>query len=124
MCIRDRSVTLREERVAWEAYYRFYYHASPRDADSLEGAVLQVQSSEGAFSCPLPDTAFATYNNLVTLHLRTRTLSTRQPAWRTPLLVALRVTPVSYTHLDVYKRQATVSPITLKLSAVPSPSVT
>ena len=86
------SVTLREERVAWEAYYRFYYHASPRDADSLEGAVLQVQSSEGDFSCPLPGTAFATYNNLVTLDLRTRTLSTGQPAWRTPLLVALRVT--------------------------------
>lgn len=86
------SVTLREERVAWEAYYRFYYHAFPRDADSLEGAVLQVQSSEGDFSCPLPDTAFATYNNLVTLDLRTRTLSTGQPAWRTPLLVVLRVT--------------------------------
>ena len=86
------SVALREERVAWEAYYRFYYHTAPRDADCLEGAVLQVQSSQGDFSCPLPDRAFATYNNLITLNLQTRTLSYGQPAWRTPLLVALRVT--------------------------------
>lgn len=73
----------------WETYYRIFYHITHEE---LRSAVLRVESSEGSFTCPLPEGMRNGYNNLLTLNFRTQTLSLGQRWWRQPLLTALRVT--------------------------------
>ncbi len=85
------AIVLQSERRAWETYYRFFNSLSPSRHDSLNGAVLVVQSSERSFECPLPAATFRSYNNLLTLDLETGNLTVGQSPFRVPALVALRV---------------------------------
>ncbi len=85
------AIVLKKEQKAWETYYRFFYHMSPVENDSLDGAVLTIQSSEKSFQCLVPAATFSTYNNLLTLNLETESLTVGQPSLRVPLLVAMRI---------------------------------
>lgn len=89
------EVTLTSHRKAWETYYRLFYHMLPdfteKGNEALEGTVLIVSSDRKSFECPLPADAFKFYNNLMTLDLRSETLTVGQPAYRVPLLTAMRV---------------------------------
>lgn len=79
---------VRHSAAAWEQHFRFYYHT---DMENLEKAVIRVTSSEGSFTCPLPDGVNNGYNNLLTLNYTKQTLTLDQPAWRQPLYIATRV---------------------------------
>jgi len=74
--------------IAWEHHFRFYYHT---DMENLENARIRVTSSDGSFTCPLPDGVDDHYNNLLTLNYAKQTLTADQPVWRQPLYTALRV---------------------------------
>ncbi|MCC8129321.1 MAG: hypothetical protein LIO51_05230 [Clostridiales bacterium] len=81
----------RDDR-AWESYYRFYYWQDDSEqAANAEGATLNVSYGGISFTLSLPDMTDQYYNNLLTLDVASQTLSEDAPAWRTPLLVALRV---------------------------------
>ena len=67
----------------WEQYFRIYNH------QSLENATLHVSSSEKSFSCERPDVRG--YNTLLYLDFDAETLTVGQPAYREPLLIALRM---------------------------------
>lgn len=74
---------------AWEAYYRFFNtHLSGTSVD--QDAVLTVSYWGKNLQFPLTADDFS-YNSLVTLDLNAGTLTWGQPAWRIPLLVAMRV---------------------------------
>lgn len=79
----SRSVKL------WETYYRIFYSIT---REEFASASLRIESSEGSFTCPLPEGMRHGYNNLLTLNYRTRTLTLGQRWWRQPLLTFLRVT--------------------------------
>jgi hypothetical protein len=79
----SRSVKL------WETYYRLFYHITHEE---FESAALRIESSEGNFTCPLPEGMRNGYNNLLTLNFRTQSLTLGQRWWRQPLLTVLRVT--------------------------------
>ncbi len=85
------AIVLNKEQKAWETYYRFFYHMSPFSFNNLDDAVLIVQSSNQNFQCPLPATTFNTYNNFLTLDLKTESITGGQPPLRVPFLVAMRV---------------------------------
>jgi len=89
--MQTEPISLRKEVKAWEAYYRFFYHTYPGSRESLEGALLTVEYGEKRFQCDLPSESFGTYNNLLTLDVNTQMIVNGQPAWRIPVLVAVRV---------------------------------
>ncbi len=75
----------------WEQYFRIYHHESK---EKMENALLRVSSSEKSFSCPFPpmsDYNVYSYNTLMYLDFDAETLTVGQPAYREPLLIALRV---------------------------------
>ena len=76
---------LRVQKVQkmWEQYFRIYNHRS------LENATLRVSSSEKSFTCQLPDVY--SYNTLLYLDFDAETVTIGQPAYREPLLIALRM---------------------------------
>ncbi len=81
----------RDDR-AWESYYRFYYWQDDSEQGAgAEGASLSVSYGTTSFTLALPDMTDQYYNNLLTLDVESQTLADDVPAWRTPLLVALRV---------------------------------
>ncbi|MCD7761180.1 MAG: hypothetical protein LUH16_05330 [Clostridiales bacterium] len=81
----------RDDR-AWESYYRFYYwQDGSEQGANAENATLTVSYGEDSFTLDLPDMTDQYYNNLLTLDIASQTLTDDAPAWRTPLLVALRV---------------------------------
>lgn len=84
-------IILDSGKKAWESYYRFYYNMSPGNRNNLADTVLIVQSSDKSFQCSFPASAFARYNNLLTLNMDTESLSMGQSPFRVPFLVALRV---------------------------------
>lgn len=86
-----KAIVLSKEQKAWETYYRFFYHMSPLGNDNLDGAMLIVQSREKNFECLLPAATFNTYNNLLTLNIKTESLRIGQSPLRVPVLVAMRV---------------------------------
>lgn len=90
-----QPIQLDSDFKAWEGYYRFYYHAlsGNKDYDILEksSAVLSIQYDDIAYEVTLPSDSFSTYNNLLTLDVKSRTLTLGQPIYRVFLLVALRV---------------------------------
>ena len=85
------AVELRKETKAWEAYFKYFYHMTEFRPDNYEGAVLIVKSGGTSFQCPLPADTLRTYNNLMTLDLKTESLIMGQSSMRVPILVALRV---------------------------------
>jgi len=83
---------LKKESKGWEAYFRFFYHAYDiAGAKEIEGAVITVKTEGETYDIPLPEQAYATYNNLFMLELDSRALSVGQSPYRVPMLVALRV---------------------------------
>ena len=74
--------------AVWEQHFRFYYYV---EMEQLEDACIRVTSSSGSFTCPLPEGVTNHYNNLLTLHYGSQSLTMGQPAWRQPLYIALRV---------------------------------
>jgi hypothetical protein len=81
---------LRVQKVQkmWEQYFRIYNHRS------LENATLRVSSSEKSFTCsfpPISDYNVYSYNTLMYLDFDAETLTVGQPAYREPLLIALRM---------------------------------
>jgi hypothetical protein len=86
------GIELDKRSRAWEGYYRFFYHMDPEAREAVEqGAELVATAGGEQFVCQLPEAALGGYNNQVTLDLENRRVMTGQPAWRTPLLVLLRV---------------------------------
>ena len=75
-------------RKAWERRYQFYYHV---DMESLEAAVLRVESGDKCFTCPLPAGVDTGYKNILTLDYYAETLTLGQSPWRQPLLTAMRI---------------------------------
>ena len=83
------EIRIHESRQGWETYFRLYYGM---DFDTLNGAVIRVESSEKSFSCPVPADVGRRYNSLLTLNYETQTLTVGQRWWRQPILTAVRVT--------------------------------
>lgn len=86
----QEQVKLEKKSKLWEDYYQFYHSTSPGDM-TLGGLKLVGRGSGVEKNFALPQGAFSKYNNLVTLDWKSGSVSLGQPAWRTPLLVALRV---------------------------------
>lgn len=86
-----KKIELQKEQKAWETYYRFFYHMSPWKKYELDGVILAVESKEKSSNYLLPVETFKTYNNLLTLDLKTDSLVIGQSPFRVPILVALRV---------------------------------
>jgi len=82
---------LPEQKKVWESYYTFYYHNEELFGADLSEAELVFSDGGEERICPLPVASFSHYNNLVTLDWASGTVTLGQPAWRTPVLVALRV---------------------------------
>jgi len=79
-------------KAGWETYFRFYYHDLPGSSDKLsELSAIVGRTATDYFEFDIPDETFKTYNNLLTLDWETKTVTVGQPAWRVPLLVAMRV---------------------------------
>lgn len=74
----------------WESYYRFAYTYSST-AENLQDVRLLVQTGGESFLCPLPKELNRTYNGMVTLDLKDKTLTCGTSPLRTPLLIALRI---------------------------------
>ena len=91
------AVALEKIKRGPDAYFRLYAYGIPRsisttDPDpSLGAATLVVQSDEKSFECPLPASAFTTFNNLVTLNLKTETVTVGQTRSRAISLLVMRV---------------------------------
>ncbi|MDD4493176.1 MAG: hypothetical protein PHV32_02300 [Eubacteriales bacterium] len=85
------AIELQKEKKAWETYYRFFYHMSTFENNSFDGAVLIVESREQSFQCLLPAATFKIYNNLLTLDMKTESITIGQSPLRVPVLVAMRV---------------------------------
>lgn len=66
-------------RFPYDAYYTVW-----------DGEIILKSSSESK-SMILPPEAFESYDNYVTLDYKTMELTIGQPAWRVPLIIALRV---------------------------------
>lgn len=79
------------ERKGWEKYYRLYYNHSSSQVKDLKDAVLVVQSNNKSFQCALPEETFRTYSNILTLDMKSETLTMGQAPLRVPALVAMRV---------------------------------
>lgn len=91
-------------KMAWERYYRLYYHEF--DQRQLTGALLTATDGQNTWRFTLSkDQLTGMYNNLFTLNLKTGTLTSGQPPYRVPLLVALRLSltlAVEYTVLLLF----------------------
>ena len=85
----DREVYVQKAQKKWETYFYLYY---PFDSDTLDGALIRVESGEKSFSCPLPESAYIRYNTLFTLNFETQTMTSGQRWWRQPALTAVRIT--------------------------------
>jgi len=85
----QEPVVLKKSTKGWEAYYRFFNSFLPGGSRNKD-AVLTVSYGGDSLEFPLPADDFS-YNSLVTLDVKAGTLTPGQPAWRVPLLVALRV---------------------------------
>jgi len=85
----QEPIQLKKSTKGWEAYYRFFNASLPGGSQNQD-AVLTVSYGGNSLQFSLSKDDFA-YNSLVTLDLDAGTLSRGQPAWRVPLLVALRV---------------------------------
>lgn len=81
---------LSPEWMAWEGYYRFFGRWDA-DPEGLTGARLLVGTEGESFALEIDPAGFSKYNNILTLDLKTRTLTYGQPWWRQPLLVFVRV---------------------------------
>ncbi len=87
------AILLKKEQKAWETYYRFFYGMANTSGASLnEDAKLIVESGEKSFECTLPVSTFNRYNNLLTLDFNSQKVVLGQFPFRTPLLIAMRVT--------------------------------
>lgn len=79
----------------WESYFRCFYHDGDHsfEQSDMEAGSLTVSSAEEGFSktFPLTDSLTKRYSNILTLNLSDGTLTESCPAWRNPLLVAMRV---------------------------------
>ena len=87
----DEYIYVQKISKMWEQYFRIYYHGTK---ENLENARLLVSSSEKSFSCELPPMSeynVYSYNTLLYLDFDAETLTIGQPAYREPLLIALRV---------------------------------
>ena len=82
---------LSPEWMAWEGYYRFFGRWDT-DPEGLTGARLLVGTEGESFALEIDPKGFSKYNNILTLDLKSRTLTYGQPWWRQPLLVFARVT--------------------------------
>lgn len=85
----QEPIQLKKSTKGWEAYYRFFNSSLPGGSRERD-AVLTVSFGEDRLEFPLSKDDFA-YSSLMTLNLDAGTLTRGQPAWRVPLLVALRV---------------------------------
>jgi len=83
------ALKLKKDAKGWEAYYRFFNSHLPGTSVEQD-AVLTVSYGGNTFQFPLTEDNFS-YSTLMTLDLDAGTLTQGQPAWRTPLLVAMRV---------------------------------
>lgn len=84
-------IRIQRKQKIWEQYFRIYHHIS---MEKMENAKLLVSSSEKSFSCQLPPISeynVYAYNTLLYLDFDAETLTVGQPAYREPLLIALRV---------------------------------
>ncbi len=89
----SKPILLEKSSKGWEAYYRFFNSSLLDDfyESVKKDAVLTVSYGGGdSFQLSLSPDDFG-YNSLVTLDLDTRNLTSGQPIWRIPLLVAIRV---------------------------------
>lgn len=85
-------IRLNRETRAWESYFTFYYHMLDGNRETFRDLVLVVEGAGDPVEVKLPDAAFTSYNNLLTLDLRTHELVSGKSPWRGPLLILLRVT--------------------------------
>lgn len=84
-------IYIQKSQKMWEQYFRIYYHGTK---ENMENARLLVSSSEKSFSCQLPPMSeynVYSYNTLLYLDFDAETLTIGQPAYREPLLIALRI---------------------------------
>ncbi len=72
----------------WETQYRLWIGPY---SNALEGAYIQVISSEKSFNCPLPGGPDYAYNTVLTLDYAAQTLTLGQNPWRQVWLTAIRV---------------------------------
>jgi len=86
-----QTLQLHKSVTAWESYFKFYYSDMPNSPHSFDGMSLLLESGGVVGKQPLPSDALETYNNLLTFDWEKQSLSIGQPAWRVPLLVAMRV---------------------------------
>lgn len=87
----SQEIQLTKKVKAWEAYYRYFYHMSPQNEDTLEGASLILRREGRETTLKLPEKTFETYNNLLTLEVKEGRFLEGQKPYRTPLLIGLRV---------------------------------
>ena len=91
------AVTEPEKRM-WETRFRLYREAVWRigswygNSYDFAGAVLTAESGEGSFTVSVPSEQLkrGEPDDVLTLDLKTRTLTVGAPAWRAPLLFFLR----------------------------------
>lgn len=84
---KDLPLEPRWEKRAWEGYCRFFR----KGGKSPKGATLHVEEGKESWKVTVPVETFDHYNNLVTLDVKTRSLTLGQPSWRLPFLVSMRV---------------------------------
>lgn len=85
-----KPIVLQRENKAWESYYRFFYHGI---GDSFRFSDWEFKITTGGRDViiPMPTGSMSHYNNMFTLNMKSLQLTEGQPAWRTPVLVGLRV---------------------------------
>jgi len=85
-----KTVQLKKEQRAWEAYYRFFYGGA-NSISSLKDSTLIINSGEKSFEVYLPEETFNSYNNLITLDFKNENVTKGQSAARSAALVSMRV---------------------------------
>ncbi len=76
---------------SWESYYRFYYSdMASSGVQELSDGALVVKANGESFTCMLEEIG-RHYNTLYTLDIAEKAAKIGQPAWRTPVLVGMRV---------------------------------
>jgi len=84
-------VELDKTKTAWEAQYRFIYGMITRSVTSLESATLIAAWDDTGFECALLGSMLNRYNNILTLDIRSQTVSNGQTFARSAALVSMRV---------------------------------
>lgn len=88
----SKAVVLPKEQKAWETYYRFFYGWAESDGFSVDIAPnLIVASSQINFEIPLKELDIRGYSRLVTLDLKSQTISLGTSPLRTPFLISMRI---------------------------------